>query len=71
MKQLDGFGQEVKLGLLTREVMESYMDKEQYAPYIENTLGTHKYYNTMDKHICTVFTEQDVKDRGWKLPEEE
>jgi hypothetical protein len=71
MKQLDGFGYEVKLGILTREVMESYMDKEQYAPYIENILGTHKYYNVLDKHICQVFTEQDVKNRGWKLPEEE
>lgn len=71
MVQRDGFGYEVKLGLLTREVLESYYDKEQYAEYIDNILSTHKYYNVLDKNICHVYPESHVKEKGWKLPDEQ
>ena len=55
--QRDNMGQEVKLGLLTREVMESYMDKDQYKDYIDNSLTLYKYYNVLDKDQCHVFSE--------------
>ncbi|WP_394512630.1 hypothetical protein [Priestia aryabhattai] len=68
--QRDNMGQEVKLGLLTRGVMESYMDKEQYKDYIDNSLTLYKYYNVLDKDQCHVFSERFVLEKGWSVPNE-
>lgn len=71
MVQRDNMGNEVKLGLLTREVLEKYHDKEQYKEYIENTLSRNKYYNVLDKDVCHVFSERFVKEKGWTLPDDQ
>lgn len=68
--QRNNMGQEVKLGLLTREVMESYLDKNQYRDYIDNSLTLYKYYNVLDKDQCHVFSEQFVLEKGWSVPNE-
>lgn len=70
MVQRDNMGNEVKLGLLTREVLERYHDKEQYKEYIDNALARNKYYNVLDKIVCNVFSERFVKEKGWTLPDE-
>ncbi|MCM3155014.1 hypothetical protein M3611_23670 [Priestia megaterium] len=70
MIQRDNMGQEVKLGLLTREVLERYMDKDQYKDYIDNALTLYKYYNVLDKDQCHPFSEWFVLEKGWRVPNE-
>ncbi|NGY82215.1 hypothetical protein F6Y03_10910 [Bacillus megaterium] len=68
--QRDNMGQEVKLGLLTRELMESYLDKNQYRDYIDNSLTLYKYYNILGKDQCHVFSERFVLEKEWSVPNE-